>query len=175
LCPTDVFHNVDAARDLFRNGGVAILVTPHSRWKELSVDMGEDKVALIPLPGALSNGSLAYIHGAVISSQSPNKESAVRFIKEQLLSADCQVACMKRYGKIPSILKNYNRWESAEWERIFEWVRDAITLPIDSEWNKKDAVFYEHVKLYLTGIQPLDATIRSITSDFDAIKREGES
>ena len=77
LSPTYTFDNLDAGRENFKAGNVAILLTPHSRWIESSALLGQENVGIIPLPGAEKNGSLTYIHGITIPSSSQNKELAI--------------------------------------------------------------------------------------------------
>lgn len=129
-----------AASDTIINFDNGFFDEPHSRWTEISEVLGEENVGILPLPNAEKNGSLTYIHGITIPSNSPNKELAFQFIKKKLLTRGFQAWTMEKYGKIPSLIRNYEVSLSPEWNSILSWVRNASTLPIYKDWPKIDKV-----------------------------------
>lgn len=64
--PTDTFADMDAGRTNFKAGKVAMLMTAASRWIECQENVGKGNTTVMPIPGTDQNGSLVYIHGAVI-------------------------------------------------------------------------------------------------------------
>lgn len=162
LAPTYTFEDLDAGRNNFKKGTVAMLLSPHSRWTEISRVMGEEKVGILPLPNAEANGSLTYIHGITIPSNSPNKELAFDFIKKNLLARDFQAWSMENYGKIPSLIRNYDASLSPEWNSILSWVRNASTLPIYKNWPKIDKVLQIEFQKCITGKQTSEETVTKI-------------
>lgn len=171
LAPTDTFDDPNAGRENFKKGNVAILLAPHSRWTECAAVLGQDKVGILPLPGAPKNGSLTYIHGIAISAQTPHRQLALRFIKEALLSKDFQKWSMRHYGKIPSLIRNYDQNLTDEWATIFSWTKDATTLPLYKDWIQFDKVFQSEIQSYLLSRQSLEKTLASITTELNRINK----
>lgn len=169
--PTYTFENVDAGRDNFKNGTVAMMLTAHSRWIEGTSVFGEKNVGILPLPGADKNGSLTYIHGITVPSSSANKELAVRFIKQKLLSRSCQAKAMQSYGKIPSLIRNYDIGLSMEWNNLFSWIRNSTTLPIYKDWPKVDKVLQIEIQKCITGKQSADQTSNNIRNQLSDINK----
>lgn len=168
--PTYTFEDNDAGRTNFKNGTVAMSLTPHSRWVEISEVLGEDKVGILPLPQAEGNGSLTYIHGITVPIDSPNKELAFQFIKTELLSKDFQQWTMEKYGKIPSLVRNYETDLSPEWNSVFSWVRNATTLPIYKDWLKIDKTLQLELQKCIMGDQTSEQTIEKIKNQLDGIR-----
>ena len=171
LAPTYTFDDLDAGRNNFKKGTVAMLLTSHSRWTEASEILGADKVGILPLPDAEKNGSLTYIHGITIPSNSPNKELAFKFIKKKLLARDFQTWTMDKYGKIPSLIRNYDISLSPEWNSILSWVRNASTLPIYKNWPKIDKVLQIEFQKCIIGNQTTDETVNNIEKQLAGIEK----
>lgn len=171
LAPTYTFEDLDAGRNNFKKGTVAMLLSPHSRWTEISKVLGEKNVGIIPIPNAEKNGSLTYIHGITVPSNSPNKELAFRFIKEKLMARDFQSWSMDKYGKIPSLIRNYDTSLSTEWNAILSWVRDATTLPIYKNWPKIDKILQIEFQKCIIGKQTSEETIKNIERQLAGIEK----
>jgi multiple sugar transport system substrate-binding protein len=171
LSPTYTFEDLDAGRNNFKDGTIAMLLTPHSRWTEASEALGAEKVGILPLPNAEKNGSLTYIHGITIPSNSPNKELAFKFIKTELLSRDFQAWTMERYGKIPSLIRNYESGLSPEWNSILLWVRNATTLPIYKDWPKIDKTLQLEIQKCITGKQTSEQTVDNIEKQLENVEK----
>lgn len=171
LAPTYTFEDPDAGREQFKAGKVVMLLAPHSRWVECAGVLGEDKVGIIPLPGAGHNGSLTYIHGIVLSKNASNRALAIRFIKEKLLSRDFQAWSMKKYGKIPSLIRNYNPALSTEWKEIFSAVRDSTTLPLYKDWAEFDRVLQLEIRNCVLNKQSVSGTITKLTEQLNKIDK----
>lgn len=169
--PTYTFEDLDAGRENFKKGTVAMLLTPHSRWIEGSAAVGEKNVSIMPLPGAEKNGSLTYIHGITIPSSSQNKDLAIKFIKQKLLSRGCQSQAMQSYGKIPSLIRNYDVGLSDEWNTIFNWTRNATTLPIYRDWSKIDRVLQVEIQNCVTGKQSAEQASNNMLKQLSDSKK----
>ncbi len=170
LAPTYTFEDLDAGRENFKHGTVAMLLSAHSRWVEAAADLGKENVGILPLPGADKNGSLTYIHGITIPSNSKQKELAIKFIKQKLLSRRFQSQAMQTYGKIPSLVRNYDTGLSSEWNTIFTWVRDATTLPIYRDWSKIDKFLQVEIQKCVTGQQTPDMTIKNMENQLSPLQ-----
>jgi ABC-type glycerol-3-phosphate transport system substrate-binding protein len=171
LTPVDTFDDPDAGRENFKQGNVAILLAPHSRWTECAAVLGAEKIGILPLPGAAQNGSLTYIHGIAISAQTRQRKLAIRFIKEELLTKDFQKWSMRHYGKIPSLIRNYDQNLTDEWADIFRWTKEATTLPLYKDWIKFDKVFQSQIQSYLLSRQSLEKTLALITTELNQINK----
>lgn len=172
LTPTYTFENMDAGRENFKFGNVAMLLSTHSRFTELASEMGADKIAIMPIPGVDKNGSLTYIHGITIPYSSTNKDLAKSFIKEKLLSNSLQAKTMASYGKIPSLIKNYDTALSPDWITILSWVKNATTMPVDAGWPSMDKIIQGEIRNYILGSQTLERTITNIKSQIDTANKD---
>jgi ABC-type glycerol-3-phosphate transport system substrate-binding protein len=171
LAPSYTFEDVDAGRENFKAGNVAMLLAPHSRWVEAQAALGKDKVGIMLIPGADKNGSLTYIHGITIPAASQNRPLAIKFIKQKLLSSGFQLDSMSKYGKIPSLIRNYDVGMSPEWKTIFDLVRNSTTLPLYKDWSKFDKFFQVEVQKCIVNKQSVDKTVETLSEQLDKLDK----
>jgi ABC-type glycerol-3-phosphate transport system substrate-binding protein len=159
LAPTDTFSDVDAGRSNFKAGKVAMHITAASRWLEAQAVLGKDNVTVLPLPGTDINGSLAYIHGAIIPKLSPNQELAKDFIREEILSKDFQLYAMNTYGKMSPLVVHYASATAPEWKMILAATKKAATSPLYKDFPKLDVFMQVELQKAITGRQTVDDTL----------------
>ncbi len=148
---TDVFADAEANRTNFKAGHVAMHIAPASRWIEAGEILGADHVGIMPIPGTDSNGSISYIHGAVIPKASDKQELAIKFIKDKLLQAQFQMDSMSAYGKMSPLKAHYKDLKNPYWPDVMEFTEKASTPPLYKDHTKLDTNMQIELQKMLTG------------------------
>lgn len=148
---TDVFADAEANRTNFKAGHVAMHIAPASRWIEAGEILGSDNVGIMPIPGTDTNGSISYIHGAVIPKASDKQELAIKFIKDKLLQAQFQMDSMGAYGKMSPIKAHYENLKNPYWPEVMEFTEKASTPPLYKDYTKLDTNMQIELQKMLTG------------------------
>ena len=165
VTPTDTFADLDAGRSNFRAGNVAMHMTAASRWIEAEAFLGKNSTTLIPIPGTIEHGSLAYIHGAVIPRVSPRIQLAKTFVKEALLDYEVHHTALNLNGKMSPLLAHYNRLENPDWPICIAATRTAINNPLYRDFARLDQFMQVELQRVITGAQSVPDTQRRL-SDF---------
>lgn len=164
--PTDTFADTEAGRSSFKAGTLAILMASASRWIECGENLGAENVSIIPIPGTAENGSLSYIHGAVIPNMSPNIELAKAFIKEELLGAEFQKPCIATYGKMSPIIDHYDdHMNDPDWKTVFDATNISVTTPLYKDFSRLDSQIMIELQKCISGTQSIPDTQKNL-SDF---------
>jgi len=156
--PSDTFADMDAGRTNFKAGKVAMLLTAASRWIECEANLGKGKTTVMPIPGTETNGSLVYIHGAVIPKSSPKIELAKLFIQEELLKDSFQVNCLNKYGKMSPLLSHYDKLDNADWPTVLKATKAAVTTPLYKDFSKLDTNMQVELQKCIKGSQSVEDT-----------------
>ncbi len=156
--PTDTFADMDAGRTNFKAGKVAMLMTAASRWIECQENVGKGNTTVMPIPGTDQNGSLVYIHGAVIPKASPKIELAKLFIKEELLKSEFHVQALNKYGKMSPLLAHYQNLENEDWPTVVDATKSAVTTPLYKDFSKLDTGMQVELQKCIKGSQSVEAT-----------------
>ncbi len=160
----DTFADMDAGRTNFKAGKVAMLMTAASRWIECQANLGADSTTVIPVPGTDKNGSLAYIHGAVIPKMSPKIDLAKVFIKEELLSTTNQKKAMDATGKMSPLLAQYADLKNADWPTVINATKSGITTPLYKDFAKLDSGINVEMQKCITGKQSVADTQKNLST-----------
>ena len=161
--PTDTFADMDAGRTNFKANNVAMLMTAASRWIECQENLGgADTTTLIPIPGTSENGTLAYIHGAVIPKVSPQVELAKLFIKEQLLNENVHKTALNLNGKMSPILAHYEGLDNPDWPMVIAATESGITNPLYKDFSKLDTAMQVELQKCIMGSQSVEATQKNL-------------
>ena len=156
--PTDTFADMDAGRSNFRAGRVAMLMTAASRWIETEAFLGENATTVIPIPGTDRNGSLVYIHGAVIPRASPRIELAQAFVKEALLDDDLHHTALNLNGKMSPLSAHYNNLRNPDWPMVVRATETAISTPLYRDFSRLDQTAFVELQNFLSGAQTVQDT-----------------
>lgn len=148
-----------AGRNSLMAGKLAILLDSGSRWIEGASTLGKDSVTVIPFPGADKGGSYGWGTGIIIPKASPVPELAVQFIKEQLLGEEVQVGTVNQYGKMPALLKFFEKADDPEWT-VMRAIADASGAPPTyKEFSKFQKSTPPILQNYLDGRLTIDQAI----------------
>ncbi len=168
--PTDTFADMDAGRTNFKANNVAMLMTAASRWIECQENLGgPETTTLIPIPGTDTNGTLAYIHGAVIPKVSPKIELAQLFIKEQLLNAEVHKTALNKNGKMSPILAHYENLDNPDWPMVIAATESGITTPLYKDFSKLDTGMQVELQKCIMGSQTVEATQANLAKLIDGL------
>lgn len=148
---TDVFADPEANRTNFKAGHVAMHIAPSSRWIEAGAVLGAENVGVIPIPGTDTNGSISYIHGAVIPKASDKQELAIKFIKDKLLQPKFQMDSMAAYGKMSPLKDQYKDLSNPYWPTVMDFTEKASTPPLYKDYTKLDTNMQIELQKMLTG------------------------
>jgi ABC-type glycerol-3-phosphate transport system substrate-binding protein len=163
--PTDTFADMDAGRSNFKAGKVAMLMTAASRWIECQANVGEGNTTVIPIPGTDRQGSLVYIHGAVIPKVSPKVELAKIFVKEGLLNDDLHRTALNANGKMSPLSRHYANLQNPDWPTVERATQTAVTTPLYKDFSKLDLTIQVELQKCITGSQSVEDTQKRL-ADF---------
>lgn len=153
---TDVFADADANRTNFKAGRVAMHIAPASRWIEAGELLGAENVGVMPIPGTDANGSVSYIHGAVIPKASENQELAIKFIQDKLLQEQFQTDSMNSYGKMSPMKAHYEELDNPYWPTVLDFTEKATTPPLYKDYTKLDTNMQIELQKMLSGDSTVD-------------------
>jgi ABC-type glycerol-3-phosphate transport system substrate-binding protein len=135
--------DTNAGRSGLKAGTVAIICEAASRAIEAKPNIG-DAAILLPFPGEEKNGSYIYAHNCYVPRGTKVKEAAWAFMREQGLSKEFAKFGAEKFGKLPSMHKNYEGL-SADFTEIQKWMANPKTVG-DHPWvegEKLNLLIYE--------------------------------
>ncbi|HOV62696.1 MAG TPA: extracellular solute-binding protein [Spirochaetia bacterium] len=169
--PTDTFADMDAGRTNFKAGKVAMHISAASRWVEAGDLLGAANVTVMPIPGTDKNGSLTYIHGAVIPKASPAQNLAKQFLKERLLDKDFHTYSVNKYGKMSPLNSHYTTAIADEWKMVIEATKKAATTPLYKDFARLDKGMQVELQKCITGRQTVDETSINLKKLIDSLDK----
>lgn len=169
--PMDTFADMDAGRSNFKAGKVAMHITAASRWVEAGDLLGASNVTVMPIPGTDKNGTLSYIHGAVIPKASPAPKLAMLFIKERLLDKDFHSYSLNKYGKMSPLNTHYSSLIADEWGTVVEATKKSVTTPLYKDFAKLDKGMQVEMQKCIAGKQSVDDTMANLKNLVDSIDK----
>lgn len=125
----ETFADYNSGRNSYKAGKVAMLLESGSRWVEAGIELGFDKVTVLPLPGSEANGSTGYVNAVFIPRASKVADIAVQFIQEELLGEFVQVNTLNEYGKLPTITKYFDQAKFPDWANLKNTIAKSSTYP----------------------------------------------
>jgi ABC-type glycerol-3-phosphate transport system substrate-binding protein len=169
--PTDTFADMDAGRSNFKAGKVAMLISAASRWIEAGDLLGAANVTVLPIPGTDKNGSLTYIHGAVIPKASPAQNLAKQFLRERILDKEFQEYSLNKFGKMSPLNTHYTSLLNNDWGGVVEATKKAVTSPLYKDFAKLDKSMQVELQKGIAGKQSVDDTLANLKKMVDSIDK----
>jgi len=123
--------NTNAGRDGLFAKKVAIILEAASRAIEAKPHLG-DAAIVVPFPGEEQNGSYIYAHNTYIPKGSRVRDVAWAFMREQALGKEFAKFGAEKFGKLPSIKRNYDGL-SADFAEIQAWLSSPKAIG-DMPW-----------------------------------------
>jgi multiple sugar transport system substrate-binding protein len=153
--------DTNAGRNGLNAGKVAIILEAASRAIEAKAKIG-DAAVLLPFPGEEQNGSYIYAHNVYIPKASKVKDVAWAFMREQALSKDFAKFGADKWGKLPSLKRNYEGL-SADFTDVQKWLNNPKTIG-DMPWVEgakfNDMLFKLEQEMVTTNLSADDAAKR---------------
>jgi len=161
--------DVNYGRNNFKAKTISEIYTAHSRTIGAARVLGEDATAVMPIPGANENGTIAYSHCVYVPRTSPNKELAKQFIEEQILSKWFQQKGFNDYGKLP-VLKDY--YEGLAWfqdsvKRILKMAENSTYFPKYVDGTKLRDIMLEEIHPVISGKQSPEKALEDIRNKIE--------
>lgn len=156
----DAHTGDNVARNAFKAGKVAMLITWHSRLIEAQEVFGYEKADLVMLPGAKKNGSYTVAGAGWVIPKAGNVDLAKHFLVELGLSKYFQQWSAKKYGKAPTLKRNYEGLgeKAWYWDELVKVASKSAYPPFDPDnpeiW---DALSLEMEKALLGRKSPEEA------------------
>ncbi|MCD6121394.1 MAG: extracellular solute-binding protein [Spirochaetales bacterium] len=123
--------DTNAGRSGLKAGSVAIIFEAASRAIEAKPALGDDAI-LLPFPGEEQNGSYIYSHYCYVPKETKVKDAVWAFVREQVLSKDFSKFGAEKYGKLPSLKRNFEGL-SADFSEVQKWMSNPKTVG-DHPW-----------------------------------------
>jgi multiple sugar transport system substrate-binding protein len=153
--------DTNAGRSGYFARKVAIILEAASRAIEAKPQIDGDAI-VIPFPGEEQNGSYIYAHNAYIPKASKVRDAAWAFMKEQALGKDFARFGADKWGKLPSLKRNYEGL-SADFSEIQNWLANPKTIG-DMPWVEgsklNDMLWKTEQELVTTNLSADDAARR---------------
>jgi len=165
LAGSGTITDVNYGRNNFKAGIIPAIYTAHSRFIEAGETLGEENTSMVPIPGAMKNGSIIYTHAVYIPKVSPAIDLAKQFIREQIFSRWFQQWGYNHYGKLPVISDYYGEgitWYQEETSRILEIAKSSVAMPKYKGNEELLDILLEQIHPMLLGKQSPAKTLENI-------------
>ncbi len=164
-CSIATFTDHYAARGAIKSGTTALMLEPNSRWVETEEVIGKEKVALLSIPGAEENGSHCNVVGMVIPKASPSQSLAKQFAREQIMSKWFQEWSATRFGKMPTLKRNYESLTDPGWQNSLVAANKAARYPNYRDYLKLESLVVREFQNCIRGKQSVDQTIKNVMEE----------
>jgi len=113
-----------------KSGLAAIMWEDHARVVEVGKVVGQDKLEIVPIPDALTNGTISYCMSLVIPKTAQNKELAKAFVLEQLNANWFAQDLMDNWGKLLGMKRQVeSRIDLPIWKTVSKILENTVSLP----------------------------------------------
>lgn len=155
------FTDKNAGQNAMNSGQLPLLLQSAAGVPESVPTIGEENARFIPLPGSLKNGSRGGPGGIIIPQATTNKDLALKFIKEGLMS-DVQVDVGTQWGKLPVLTQWFDQIDARWKDPIFEIAKKATPSPEYRDLPKLQLSVVRDLQGYLVGEMDVDTFISGI-------------
>jgi len=165
LASSGTITDVNYGRNNFKAGIIPAIYTAHSRFIEAGQTLGEENTSMVPIPGAMKNGSIIYTHAVYIPKVSPAIDLAKQFIREQIFSRWFQQWGFNHYGKLPVISDYYGEgitWYQKETSKILKIAKRSVAMPKYKGSEELLDILLEQIDPMLLGKQTPAKTLENI-------------
>lgn len=150
-------------RNGFKAGQIAMCYEAAGRWMEAVAVVGEENLALVPVPGEYG-GTACFGCQMVIPKASKNADLVCQFIKEAIYGEYSQVNAFTSYGKMSVIQKYFD--EALESTPIWKGISDSMS-------KAKPLVEYKESQKFLNGLNQVfqSGLVSTTTSASDMVQQ----
>jgi ABC-type glycerol-3-phosphate transport system substrate-binding protein len=130
LISTSSLVDHSGPRNSMKSGLAAIMWEDHARVVEVGKVVGHDKLEIMPIPDALTNGTIGYCMSLMIPKTAQNIELAKAFILEQLNADWFAHYLMDNWGKLLGLKRPLEgRQEQLVWRTVSGILENTESLP----------------------------------------------
>lgn len=130
LISTSSLVDHSGPRNNMKSGLAAIMWEDHARVIEIGKVVGEDKLEIVPIPDALTNGTISYCMSLMIPKTAQNITLAKAFVLEQFNSDWLAHYLMDNWGKLLGLKRHLEgRKDLPIWQTISKISEKTVSLP----------------------------------------------
>lgn len=117
-------------RNNMKSGLTAIMWEDHARVIQIGKVIGEDKLEIVPIPDALTNGTISYCMSLMIPKTAQNITLAKAFVLEQFNADWFAHYLMDNWGKLLGMKRHLEgRIDLPIWKTVSKLLANAPSLP----------------------------------------------
>lgn len=130
LISTSSLVDHSGPRNDMKSGLAAILWEDHARVIEIGKVVGQDKMQIVPIPGAEKNGTVSYTMSLMIPKNAQNPQLAKKFVLEQMNATWFAHNLMDNWGKLLGLKANVEaRQDDPIWKTVYHLANESVGLP----------------------------------------------
>ncbi len=130
LISTSSLVDHSGPRNDMKSGLAAILWEDHARVIEIGKVVGQDKMQIVPIPGADTNGTVSYTMSLMIPKNAQNPQLAKQFVLEQMNADWFAHDLMDKWGKLLGLKANIEaRRDDPIWKTVYSLADKSVGLP----------------------------------------------
>ena len=130
LISTSSLVDHSGPRNSMKSGLAAIMWEDHARVIEIGQVIGQDKLEIVPIPDALTNGTVSYCMSLMIPKTAKNDELAKAFVLEQLNADGFAHYLMDNWGKLLGMKRHLEgRIDLPIWRTVSQMLEKTVSLP----------------------------------------------
>ncbi|MDD3655520.1 MAG: extracellular solute-binding protein [Atribacterota bacterium] len=130
LISTSSLVDHSGPRNSMKSGLAAIMWEDHARVVEVGKVVGHDKLEIMPIPDALTNGTISYCMSLMIPKTAQNVELAKAFVLEQFNADWFAHYLMDNWGKLLGLKRPLEgRQDQLVWKTVYGILENSVSLP----------------------------------------------
>jgi len=163
LISTSSLVDHSGPRNDMKSGLAAILWEDHARVIEIGQVVGQDKMQIVPIPGAQTNGTVCYTMSLMIPKNAENPELAKAFVLEQMNAEWFAHDLMDRWGKLLGLKSNIEaRKDEPIWKTVYDLADKSVGLPKTIDHAKMVDIMTAEIHNMLKMQQSPEGTLANI-------------
>lgn len=173
LISTSSLVDHSGPRNDMKSGLAAMLWEDHARVIEIGQVVGQDKLQIVPIPGAETNGTVSYTMSLIIPKNAKNPELAKQFVLEQMNSEWFANDLMDKWGKLLGLKANVEaRQDEPIWNTVYNLADKSVGLPKTVDHAKMVDVMTVEIHNMLKLQQTPEETLTNIQNQVQTLDLE---
>lgn len=170
LISTSSLVDHSGPRNDMKSGLAALLWEDHARVVEIGKVVGQDKMQIVPIPGADKNGTVSYTMSLMIPKNAKNPKLAKQFVLEQMNSKWFANYLMDNWGKLTGLKANIEaRQDSHIWKTVANLADKSVGLPKTVDHPKMVDIMTSEIHNMLKMQQTPEQTLANIRAQIKTL------